>query len=67
MICAGMPLAAATDGLFPERFKHLSRSGVPWFGIVASTVLASVAMAINYLGSRRGPVHHGHRRGRRLR
>jgi basic amino acid/polyamine antiporter, APA family len=51
MICAEMPLAAATDGLFPERFKHLSRSGVPWFGIISSTVLASVAMAINYLGS----------------
>jgi basic amino acid/polyamine antiporter, APA family len=24
---------------------------VPWFGIVASTVLASIAMIINYLGS----------------
>jgi APA family basic amino acid/polyamine antiporter len=51
MICAEMPLAAAEDGLFPERFKRISRSGVPAFGIVASTVLASIAMAINYLGS----------------
>jgi APA family basic amino acid/polyamine antiporter len=51
MICAEMPLAAAKDGLFPERFKHLSKSGVPSFGIIASTVLASVAMIINYLGS----------------
>ena len=51
MICAEMPLAAAKDGLFPERFKRMSRSGVPRFGIVASTVLASIAMAINYLGS----------------
>ena len=41
MICAEMPLAAANDGLFPERFKRLSRSGVPAFGIVTSTVLAS--------------------------
>jgi basic amino acid/polyamine antiporter, APA family len=41
MICAEMPLAAANDGLFPERFKH----------IVASTVLASIAIVINYLGS----------------
>jgi APA family basic amino acid/polyamine antiporter len=51
MICAEMPLAAANDGLFPERFKRLSGRGVPVFGIVASTVLASIAMAINYLGS----------------
>ena len=51
MICAEMPLAAAEDGLFPERFKRISKNGVPAFGIVASTVLASIAMAINYLGS----------------
>ena len=51
MICAEMPLAAARDGLFPDRFKRLSKNGVPVFGIVAATVLASVAMAINYLGS----------------
>jgi APA family basic amino acid/polyamine antiporter len=51
MICAEMPLAAANDGLFPDRFKQLSKSGVPAFGIIASTVLASVAMLLNYLGS----------------
>jgi len=51
MICAEMPLAAADDGLFPERFKRISKRGVPAFGIIASTVLASIAMAINYLGS----------------
>lgn len=51
MICAEMPLAAAKDELFPERFKRLSANGVPAFGIVASTALASVAMIVNYLGS----------------
>ena len=51
MICAEMPLAAAKDGLFPARFQRISKSGVPAFGIIASTVLASVAMAINYIGS----------------
>src|SRR5262252_4778017 len=51
MICAEMPLAAAEDGLFPARFRRISKNGVPAFGIVASTVLASIAMAINYLGS----------------
>jgi len=51
MICAEMPLAAANDGLFPTNFKRLSKAGVPAFGVIASTVLASIAMAINYLGS----------------
>ncbi len=51
MICAEMPLAAANDGLFPARFKQLSSKGVPAFGIVASTALASVAMALNYMGT----------------
>jgi len=51
MICAEMPLAAAKDGLFPPRFGQLSDRGVPAFGIIASTALASIAMAINYLGS----------------
>jgi APA family basic amino acid/polyamine antiporter len=51
MICAEMPLAAAKDGIFPERFKHISKAGVPAFGIIASTILGSIAMAINYLGS----------------
>jgi basic amino acid/polyamine antiporter, APA family len=51
MICAEMPLAAARDGLFPPQFKKLSKTGVPAFGIISSTALASIAMAINYLGS----------------
>ena len=51
MICAEMPLAAANDGLFPERFKRMSKNGVPAFGIIASTVLASIAMIVNYLGA----------------
>jgi APA family basic amino acid/polyamine antiporter len=51
MICAEMPMAAANDGLFPERFKRLSEAGVPTFGIVASTTLSSIAMIVNYLGS----------------
>jgi APA family basic amino acid/polyamine antiporter len=51
MICAEMPMAAANDGIFPARFKRLSKAGVPAFGILASTTLASVAMIINYFGS----------------
>jgi APA family basic amino acid/polyamine antiporter len=51
MICAEMPLAAAKDGLFPDRFGQLSSRGVPVFGIVASTVLASIAMVLSYAGN----------------
>ena len=51
MICAEMPLAAAKDGLFPKVFGSLSAKGVPAFGIISSTILASVAVLISYLGS----------------
>src|SRR5918994_1839599 len=51
MICAEMPLAAAKDGLFPRAFGKLNRRGVPVFGIVASTALASVFMIMSYAGS----------------
>jgi APA family basic amino acid/polyamine antiporter len=51
MICAEMPLAAANDGLFPQRFMRMSKSGVPAFGIVVSTSVASAAILVNYLGS----------------
>jgi APA family basic amino acid/polyamine antiporter len=51
MICAEMPLAAAKDGLFPQQFKKMSSTGVPAFGIISATVLASIAIVINYLGS----------------
>jgi APA family basic amino acid/polyamine antiporter len=51
MVTAEMPLAAARDGLFPRRFERLNARGMPAFGIVVSTALASIAMIINYLGS----------------
>jgi basic amino acid/polyamine antiporter, APA family len=51
MICAEMPLAAAKDGLFPQAFGKLNKHGVPAFGIVASTALASVFMIMSYAGS----------------
>ncbi len=51
MICAEMPFAAAKDGLFPHQFGRISDHGVPVFGIVTSTVLASVAMILAYAGS----------------
>jgi APA family basic amino acid/polyamine antiporter len=51
MISAEMPLAAANDGLFPDRFKRMSRNGVPAVGVVVSAVLSSAAVVVNYLGS----------------
>ncbi|WP_433788899.1 amino acid permease [Actinoplanes sp. CA-252034] len=51
MICAEMPLAAARDGLFPALFGRISKRGVPAAGIVASSVLATVAMVISYAGA----------------
>jgi APA family basic amino acid/polyamine antiporter len=51
MICAEMPKAAAQDGLFPQRFAVLSRVEMPSFGIVASTLLASLAMVVSFWGS----------------
>jgi APA family basic amino acid/polyamine antiporter len=47
LIVAEMPLAAARDGLFPERFARTRRE-IPVFGIVSSTVLASVLTVISY-------------------
>ena len=51
MICAEMPLAAAKDGLLPKRFATLSARGVPAFGIISSTALASLAVILSYLGT----------------
>lgn len=50
MICAEMPYAAAKEGLFPTRFATNSSRGVPAFGIVASTVLATALMVFSYMG-----------------
>lgn len=51
LICAEMPRAAAKDGLFPQVFARESSRGMPAFGIVASTALASVAVLISYWGT----------------
>ncbi|MGW3356855.1 APC family permease [Streptomyces bungoensis] len=49
MLCAEMPYAAAQDGLFPRAFARLrGEGGVPAFGIVASTVLASLITVFSY-------------------
>jgi len=43
-----IPLAAARDGLFPAPFARVTRKGAPAFGIVISSILVTVLMAMNY-------------------
>jgi APA family basic amino acid/polyamine antiporter len=50
MVTAEMPYAAAKDGLFPDAFAKVNRAGVPWFGVVVSTIVASLLMAWSYSG-----------------
>jgi len=49
LVTAEMPYAAAKDGLFPHQFTKENQAGAPWFGIVASTVVASLLMAWSYM------------------
>lgn len=46
-----MPYAAARDNLFPEAFGKLNRAGVPAFGIIASSVLMTIAIIPTYNSS----------------
>jgi APA family basic amino acid/polyamine antiporter len=46
-----VPLAAARDRLFPAAFARTTRSGTPVFGLVVSSVLVTVLMAMNYTAS----------------
>ncbi|WP_081790383.1 amino acid permease [Nocardioides sp. URHA0032] len=48
LIVAEMPQAAARDGVFPLAFLRESRRGVPAFGIVSATILASVLTVVSY-------------------
>jgi APA family basic amino acid/polyamine antiporter len=45
-----VPMAVARDRLFPERFGRLSKAGVPAFGCVVSSILATVVLLSNYGG-----------------
>jgi basic amino acid/polyamine antiporter, APA family len=43
-----MPMAAAADGLLPRVFSRLSPRGTPRTGLVASSVLVTLIVAMNY-------------------
>jgi basic amino acid/polyamine antiporter, APA family len=48
LICAEMPMAAARDQLFPTQFAKVSRREIPVFGILVSTVAASLLTVFSY-------------------
>lgn len=48
LVTAEMPWAAAKDGLFLPQFAKTYRDKIPWFGILASTIVASALMAFSY-------------------
>jgi len=50
LVTAEMPLAAARDGMFPRSFAKVDHKGTPWFGIIVSTIVASVLMGWSYSG-----------------
>jgi APA family basic amino acid/polyamine antiporter len=51
MVTAEMPWAAAKDGLFPRQFLKTNSKGALSFGIVVSTIVASILMGYSYTGS----------------
>jgi APA family basic amino acid/polyamine antiporter len=50
MLQGHVPLAAAQDRLFPARFARISATGVPAFGYVCSSLLATVVLLVYYAG-----------------
>ena len=48
MLQGQVPLASASDGLFPGIFGRLSSRGTPVLGIVISSILVTLLMAMNY-------------------
>lgn len=43
-----IPLAASNDKLFPAAFSRLNKIGAPIFGVIFSSILATVLVSINY-------------------
>lgn len=48
LVAAQIPFAAARDGVLPRRFAKVDRNGTPVFGIVLSSVLASLLVLSNF-------------------
>lgn len=50
LVTAEMPYVAAKEKLFFGPFAKTTVTGIPWFGIVVSTIVASVLMGYSYTG-----------------
>ena len=48
LLTGQVPLGAARDKLFPPQFARLSKAGTPVFGLVVSSLLASLLIAMNF-------------------
>lgn len=48
LIQGQIPAAAAKDKMFPEIFKRENKNGMPVFGLIISSVLASLLMYLNF-------------------
>ncbi len=48
LLTGQVPLGAARDDLFPRQFARLSKAETPVFGLVVSSVLASLLIAMNF-------------------
>lgn len=48
LVCAQVSLAAAGDGLFPQRFATLDRNRTPAFGLLVGAGLSSLMVIANY-------------------
>ncbi|MBL0941831.1 MAG: amino acid permease, partial [Alphaproteobacteria bacterium] len=51
MLQGQMPLAAARDGLFPQLFEKVTKNGTPIVGLILSSILITVLLAMNYEAS----------------
>jgi basic amino acid/polyamine antiporter, APA family len=43
-----IPLAAAKDNLFPKQFEKINKAGSPAFGLIISSILISILLAMRY-------------------
>lgn len=48
LLTGQVPLGAAQDGVFPRAFGGLSATGTPVFGLVVSSILASVLICMSF-------------------
>jgi APA family basic amino acid/polyamine antiporter len=48
LIVGQIPLAIASDGLFPRAFAKISRRGTPAFAMIVGATLSTILVAMNY-------------------